>query len=207
LSSSEHEQGDIIVPGEKVYLGQVRKDLAPVYRRWLNDLRMSRTLGVIAYQGLPLTDEDEQEWFESARTDKDEVVFGIYEFDTGRPVGNCGLSEARSHNRSAEFGIGIGEPDARGKGYGSEATRLILDYGFTVLGLHHIWLKCVEFNHAGIRAYEKAGFKQAGVLRESWQIGGRQFDIILMDVLAREFESPVLAAMLDVPANREKGTK
>jgi RimJ/RimL family protein N-acetyltransferase len=197
--SEKQQQGDVIVPGEKVYLGQVRKDLAPVYRRWLNDLRMSRTLGVIAYQGLPLTDEDEQSWFESVRSDKDEVVFGIYERETGRPVGNCGLSEARSQNRSAELGIGIGEPDARGKGYGTEATSLLLDYGFTVLGLHHIWLKCVSFNAAGIRAYEKAGFKQSGRLREAWQVGGRQYDIILMDILAREFESPVLAELLDIP--------
>jgi RimJ/RimL family protein N-acetyltransferase len=203
--SDEQQQGDIIVPGEKVYLGQIRKDLAPVYRRWLNDLRMSRTLGVLAYQGLPLTDEDEQAWIESVRSDKDEVVFGIYECETGRPVGNCGLSEARSHNRSAELGIGIGEPDARGKGYGTEATRLLLDYGFTVLGLHHIWLKCVVYNQVGIRAYEKAGFKHAGRLREGWQIGGRQYDLLLMDILSSEFESPVLAKLLDLPGDQERG--
>lgn len=204
--TEEQKTGDVIVPGEKVYLGQIRKDLAPVYRRWLNDLRMSRTLGVLAYHGLPLTDEDEHEWFESNRTDKDEVAFGIYERGSGRPVGNCGLSEARSSNRSAELGIGIGESDARGKGYGTEATRLLLDYGFTVLGLHHIWLKCVEFNHAGIRVYEKAGFRHAGTLREAWQLGGRQYDVILMDVLASEFQSPVLAKMLELPGDQEGAT-
>lgn len=195
------QQGDIIVPGEKVYLGQIRKDLAPVYRRWLNDLGVSRTLGVINDQGLPMTDEDEEEWFEAARADKSEVVFGIYELETGKPVGNCGLSGVRSVNRSAEFGIAIGDRSVHSKGYGTEATRLMLDYGFNVLGLHHIWLKCVAFNHAGIRAYEKAGFKHAGKLREGWQLGGQQHDVILMDVLAREFESPVLAEMLGLPAS------
>lgn len=194
--SGDTQQGDVIVPGENVYLGQVRKDLAPVYRRWLNDLQTSRTLGVISDQGLPMTDQDEEEWFEAVRGDKDGVTFGIYEQRSGLAIGNAGLSGIRSLHRSAEFGIGIGESWARGKGYGTEATRLILDYGFTVLGLNHIWLKCVAFNHAGLRAYENAGFTETGRLREGWQFGGRQYDVILMDILAREFESPVLVEML-----------
>jgi RimJ/RimL family protein N-acetyltransferase len=196
---TNEQSGDVILSGEKVYLGQVRRDLAPVYRRWLNDLRVARTIGIISYQGLPLTDEDEFDWFDSVRADKGEVMFGIYEKDTGRPVGNCGLSDTRLPHRSAEFGIAVGEQDARGKGYGTEATRLALDYGFNVLGLHHIWLKCVEFNHAGIRAYEKAGFQHAGRLRESWQLGGKQYDVLLMDVLARDFDSPVVRDLLDIP--------
>jgi RimJ/RimL family protein N-acetyltransferase len=194
--SDEHKQGDVIVPGGKVYLGQIRKDLAPVYRRWLNDLHMSRTMGVISDQGLPMTDQDEEEWVEAARKDDSGVIFGIYECESGKPVGNVGLAGIRSLHRSAAFGIGIGESWARGKGYGTEATLLTLDYGFTVLGLHHIWLKCVAFNAAGIRAYEKAGFKQAGRLREGWQFGGKQHDVIFMDILAREFESPVLEQMV-----------
>jgi RimJ/RimL family protein N-acetyltransferase len=196
---ADEQTGDVIVPGKHVYLGQVQRELASTYRRWLNNLEMSRSLGVIAYQGLPLTDEDEHAWFDAIRADQGEVVFGIYEQSTGRPVGNCGLSDARSHNRSAEFGIGIGEPDARGNGYGTEATKLTLDYGFNVLGLHHIWLKCAEYNHAGIRAYEKAGFKHSGRLREGWQLGGTQYDVILMDILASEFESPVLRDLLQIP--------
>jgi RimJ/RimL family protein N-acetyltransferase len=202
--SEEQQLGDVIVPGERVYLGQVRRDLAPVYRRWLNSLQMSRTMGIISDQGLPMTDQDEEDWFESARSDKDAAMFGIYEKKSGLPVGNAGLTGIRSLHRSAEFGIGIGESWARGQGYGTEATRLVLDYGFTALGLHHIWLRCVAFNTAGIRAYEKAGFKQSGRLREGWQVGGRQYDVILMDILAREFESPVLAALLELPesANR-----
>jgi RimJ/RimL family protein N-acetyltransferase len=199
--SQDDPQGDVIVPGELVYLGQVRKDLAPVYRRWLNSLQMTRTMGVISDQGLPMTDQDEEDWLEAARADKNSVTFGIYERESGLPVGNAGLSGVRSHHRSAEFGIGIGESWARGKGYGTEATRLVLDYGFTALGLHHIWLRCVAFNQAGIRAYEKAGFRESGRLREGWQLGGQQHDVIIMDILAREFESPVLRELLNIPEN------
>jgi RimJ/RimL family protein N-acetyltransferase len=184
--------GDVIVPGEKVYLGQIQKDLAPVYRHWLNDLRMSRTLGPIR----PFTDQDEEEWIEAARKNDSVVIFGIYEREGGKPVGNTHLAGVRSLHRSAEFGIGIGESWARGKGYGTEATRLVVDYGFNVLGLHHIWLRVVDYNYAGLRAYEKVGFKEAGRLREAWRFGGKQHDLIVMDILAREFESPVLAQMV-----------
>lgn len=188
--------GDIVVPGELVYLGQIRKDLAPVYRRWVNDLQVASTLAIINDVGLPMTDEDEEGWLESVRSDSSQALFTIYERSTGEPVGNVGLSGVRSINRSAEFGILIGERSVHGRGYGTEATRLILDYGFTMLGLNHIWLKCVAFNAAGLRVYEKAGFSYAGRLREAWQLGGRQHDVILMDVLAREFKSPVLSSLL-----------
>lgn len=185
--------GDIIVPGEKVYLGQLRRDLVPVYRRWINDLNVATTLAIINEHGLPMTDQDEEDWFEAARKNKANVMFTIYERETGKPVGNVGLSGVRSLNRSAELGIVIGERAAHGKGYGTEATRLILDYGFTLLGLNHVWLKCVAFNHAALRVYEKAGFREAGRLREAWQFDGRFHDVVLMDILRRDFESPVLA--------------
>jgi RimJ/RimL family protein N-acetyltransferase len=190
--ADDQQPGDIIVPGEKVYLGQIRKDLAPVYRRWLNDLHMSRTLGFIR----PFTDQGEEEWIEAARTDDSVVIFGIYERESGKPVGNTHLAGVHSLHRSAEFGIGIGESWARGKGYGTEATKLVVDFGFTLLGLHHIWLRVVAYNYAGVRAYEKVGFKESGRLREAWRFGGEQHDVILMDILASEFESPVLSQIV-----------
>ena len=197
---TEERTGDVIVPGERVYLGQIRTDLAPVYRRWVNDLNIASTLAIIADVGLPMTDEDETDWLEAVRKDNNQVMFTIYEQGTGTPVGNTGLSGVRSPNRSAEFGLVIGERTAHGKGYGTEATKLILDYGFTMLGLHHIWLKHVAFNKAGHRVYEKVGFSEAGRLRESWQYAGQQYDVMIMDILASEFESPVLLDLLDIPA-------
>lgn len=191
--------GDIMIPGEHIYLGQIQKELTGVYRTWLNNLEISRTLGIINDVGLPLTDQDEEEWLDMVRKDNNQTMFTIYERPDGRAIGNTGLSGIRSHNRSAEFGLIIGDPAAHGKGYGTEATRLILDYGFTMLGLHHIWLRCVEFNHAGIRAYQKAGFTEVGRFREAWHAAGQQHDVVLMDILASEFKSPVLQDLLEFP--------
>jgi diamine N-acetyltransferase len=118
-------------------------------------------------------------------------MFTIYERETLRPIGNTALHGLDHRNRSASFGIIIGEPEFRGRGLGTETTRLMLDYAFTALGLHNVMLTVFEFNPAGLRAYEKAGFRPIGRRRECRVMGGKVYDEIYMDCLAPEFERPV----------------
>jgi RimJ/RimL family protein N-acetyltransferase len=145
-----------------------------------------------------MTLEQETAWYEHAAVDDGRTGFTIYERATGRPIGNCGLHEVDLANRRTMVGIMIGEPDARGRGYGTEAMRLLLDYAFTVLGMHNVMLKVFEYNDAGRRCYEKVGFREVGRRRESRWINGRFWDEIHMDILATEFTSPVLAAAFSV---------
>jgi RimJ/RimL family protein N-acetyltransferase len=200
-------QSDVVVPGERVYLGPMRRDLAPLYREWANDLEVATKIGVITQGSFPLTDEDEVAWFDGLRSSRSSVAFGIYERETGDPIGVSQLGDIRSIYRRAEFGIFIGSRENRGRGYGTEATRLTLDYGFTVLGLHLIWLNCSSINTRAIRVYQKAGFRESGCIREAGQWAGKRFDAVFMDILAREFESPVLADMLGEPARDYGDTK
>jgi RimJ/RimL family protein N-acetyltransferase len=137
--------------------------------------------------------EAEERWYDSEIEATDRTVFVIREKVSRRPIGTCGLHEIDLRNRSAAFGIAIGEPSARGKGYGTEATTLTLDYGFSILGLHSIRLGVFEFNLAGQRAYARAGFKECGRYREHIWMYGRMWDEIHMDILATEFTSPALA--------------
>jgi RimJ/RimL family protein N-acetyltransferase len=88
---------------------------------------------------------------------------------------------------TAELGILIGEADGRGKDYGTETTRLMAEYAFTTLGLHNLMLRVFAFNPAGIRAYEKAGFREFGRRREAVWMGGRRWDVVYMECLASEF--------------------
>jgi len=178
------------IEGDLVALGPLRRDLLPVYQRWINDLGTMRTLGV---PPLPMTSEKEQEWYDRQSKTEDDVPFTIYEKETLRPIGNTGLHGVDYRNRSATFGILIGEPGRRGKGYGTETTRLMLDYAFTALGLHNVMLTVFEFNPAGIKAYQRAGFKEIGRRRECRRMGGRLWDEIYMDCLSGEFERPVTA--------------
>jgi RimJ/RimL family protein N-acetyltransferase len=186
----EAERQPIVnVEGERVALGPLRRDLIPHYQRWNNDLAVTRTLR----SSLPMTIEQEATGFDAVVKDERYALFTIYERATGRPIGLTYLADVDHQNRSAEFGIVIGERDCHGKGYGTETTRLVLDYAFTALGLHNVMLTCREHNVAGRRAYEKAGFKEFGRRRQCKWLNGRLWDNIYMDCLASEFESPVLA--------------
>lgn len=147
-STENNEEPILNVAGELVALGPLRRDLLPLYQRWINDLGTMRTLGL---SPLPMTSEKEQDWYDRQSKTEDDVPFTIYEKGTLRPIGNTGLHGVNHRNRSATFGILIGEPECRGKGYGTESTSLMLDYAFTALGLHNVMLTVLEFNPAGSR--------------------------------------------------------
>ena len=95
---------------------------------------------------------------------------------------------------TATFGIMLGE--RRGQGLGTEATRLMLDWAFTVLGLHNVDLLVFAWNRPAIRCYEKAGFRQIGRRRGGAVCMGRRFDVVIMDAIAEEFTGSVLADLV-----------
>lgn len=196
------ERPIVNIVGERVALGPLRRDLLPLYQRWINDFSTLRTVGM---PPRPLTAEQEQGWYERQSTAEGEAAFTIYERATGRPIGTTSLHGIDYRNRSATFGIMIGEVDARGQGYGTETTRLMLDYAFTALGLHSVMLTVAEYNLAGQAAYARAGFRVFGRQRQCRLMGGRLWDTIYMDCLATEFESPVLARVFAPDAPRKRG--
>jgi RimJ/RimL family protein N-acetyltransferase len=177
-----------------VALGPRRRDLLPLYLKWINDFEVLRTLGAPLR---PMTMEAEEQWFDQSSRCED-ASFTIYERSTLRPIGNTGFHEVDRVHRQGTFGILIGEKDCWDRGYGTEATRLMLDYGFNALGLHNIMLTVFSNNPRAIRAYQKAGFREIGRRREARRVGDRAFDVIYMDCLATEFQSPVLRSLLQL---------
>jgi diamine N-acetyltransferase len=176
------------IRGEKVALGPLERALLPEYRRWLNDFETARTLCATPR---PMTAEQEEAWYETQANAESEAPFTVYALPELRPVGIAGLHEIDHRNRTADFGIVLGEADYRGRGLDTWTTRLVLDYAFTALGLHNVMLSVHEFNHAGRRAYGKAGFREVGRRRECRAMGGRLWAEIFMDCLSTNFESPV----------------
>ena len=91
---------------------------------------------------------------------------------TDRLIGTCAFSQLDGDNGSALFHITIGEKDAWGRGYGTEATQLMLDHAFGTLGLHRVALSVFEFNERAIRSYSACGFtSRAGRARRSGATG------------------------------------
>jgi RimJ/RimL family protein N-acetyltransferase len=176
--------------GESVALGPLRRDLVPLYQRWLNDLRNGRNFMDTPE---PWTVERATALFDARSAASDEfVIFTIYARPDLNPIGYTMLDGISFRHRSAEFSIHIGEGAAHGKGYGTETTRLMLDYAFHWLGLRSVFLTVAEYNLAGMRAYQRAGFRECGRRRQAWQMGGRFWDEITMDCLAAEFASAPL---------------
>jgi len=115
------------------------------------------------------------------------IRFDMVLLDGDVLIGHISLHDIDHFNRHAFLGIVIGESEYHSKGYGAEAVRLVLDYGFKTLNLHNIMLSVHADNHAGIACYKKVGFKDAGRRREWLFKDGKYIDVIYMDILAHEF--------------------
>jgi RimJ/RimL family protein N-acetyltransferase len=171
--------------GDLVSLGPLRRDLLPTYQRWLNDFGM---LKLVDRRFRPHSAEWVTTWYERhAGGLQDAMVFTITTNQGNRPIGNVALQDIDYRSRTAEFGIYIGEPDCRGQGFGTEATRLLLEFAFNILGLHNVMLRVYEYNPGAVRAYEKAGFHEFGRRRKAQFMDGRFWDVIFMECVANDF--------------------
>ena len=169
--------------GNRLALGPLDRELIDTYWRWLNDFRMTRTIG----QPVPYMREQIEADYQQIGQEPRQTDFTIYERASGRPIGNVAWRDIDWRNGTAEYVLFIGEADCRGRGYGTEVTRLMLDYAFTTLGLHNVMLRVYEYNRAGYRAYRNAGFRECGRRRQCKRLGDRLWDVIYMECLATEF--------------------
>jgi RimJ/RimL family protein N-acetyltransferase len=177
--------GDSLLAGERVRLRGVREDEVATLARWEMDAGRSVTLmDRVAPQSEAAAKEMIAKW---SANEGDTLGFAI-ETLAGRAVlvGHVSVFSMRAKNRHATIGIAIGREHI-GRGYGTDAMRVIVGYGFRELGLHRIELSVAEFNQAGIRAYEKAGFTVEGRRRESVLHDGRWYDHVLMSILDYEW--------------------
>ncbi len=172
--------------GSKVYLRPLERDDAPVIAGYLNDAEVRRSLRL----DRPLSVAEEEEFIDRIRQSRDEVVVGIVRREGDRLLGVAGLHGVQDTSRQAQFGIFIGDPMEWGKGFGTEATALLVGYGFGTLNLNRIWLHVHDYNRRGIRAYEKVGFHEEGTLRQAVFREGRYFDVVSMALLRQDWKRP-----------------
>lgn len=116
------------------------------------------------------------------------VFFLIRTNEEERLIGFLGLFGIQPSHGEAWLAIGIGERQDWGKGYGSDAVRIILRYAFTELNLHRVSLNVLSYNRRAVRSYEKAGFRLEGTLRQAVQREGQRVDVYVMGILRIEWE-------------------
>jgi diamine N-acetyltransferase len=187
----DSDEPDFIVVGEKVALGPLRRDLAADYARWMNQLEVRRGLDSLGVA----TPQSQEKWVEDnlergAESEPKVVEFTVYDRSDSAPVGTAGLLGIAHAHGCAEFAIALGE--RRGQGLGTEATRLVLDFAFHVLKLRNVLLETLEWNVAGLTAYEHAGFRRIGVRRGARMSRGRPTGVVLMDAVPEDFGPSVL---------------
>jgi len=177
--------GDSVLVGERVRLRGLREGDLQTLARWEMDPgRMATLSSWVAPPSEAAAKERIVKW---CANDKEELGFAIETHDDPAVlVGNIHLHGARLKDRCATIGIALGR-EHLGRGYGTDAMRVIVDYGFREMGLHRIQLGVAPFNPAGIRAYEKAGFVEEGRFRESIWHDGRWYDEVMMSILDHEW--------------------
>jgi len=172
------------IVGERLYLSPFDADdseLIEKWARWMNDRDVADNYGGHHNLVSPASAKKTLEELKGCR-------FAMVLLEGDVLIGHISLHDIDHLNRHGFIGIFIGEEEHRGRGYGAEAIRLVLDFGFKTMNLHSILLSVIADNAAAIACYKKVGFRESGRRREYKFKGGKYFDVIYMDILEREFE-------------------
>jgi len=177
-----------MLKGKSVLLRPVRRSDISYFLKWLNDPEVIQYLELY----LPMTEMYEEKFIEELGTTraKSDVILVIeaIEGDSTRPIGNCGLHDINPKDRKATFGIVIGEKDYWSKTYGTEAARLLINYGFQQLNLHRISSSAFAFNERSIKLHKNLGFREEGRLREAIFKNGEYHDLMLFGNLREDWK-------------------
>jgi RimJ/RimL family protein N-acetyltransferase len=129
----------------------------------------------------------EEDWIRNAYKSDNDMPFAVCLRDGDVHIGNCALHKIDRLHRFALFEILIGEKDQWSKGYGTEVTRLLVDYAFRAQNMNRVELSAFDFNKRAIRCYEKAGFVEEGRLRKKFYKDGAYHDEVVMSVLREDW--------------------
>lgn len=180
----------VFLEGKRLNLRPLEMADEPMLRRWFCDESTRSNLAMF----WPVTESFQKKYIENNGGDEKNMSFAIVLKTGHRPIGTVGYHGIRWKDRTVEFGIAICEPDARSKGYGTEATLLLLRYLFHSLNLNRVQLGVWDFNKPAIRTYEKIGFTKEGNQRQHGFVNGRYVDHYMYGMLASEFNARYAAS-------------
>ncbi|MBX3396977.1 MAG: GNAT family N-acetyltransferase [Phycisphaerae bacterium] len=175
----------LFLEGRRIYLRPLEMSDERLLRQWFAPENTRENLE----RYWPITQAFEQRFIETNGTDETSFAFAIVLKIGDRPIGVTGFRGIRWKDRTAEFGITVGDSKSRNQGLGSEATVLLLHYLFRTLNMNRIQLGVWDFNTAAIRSYEKIGFTLEGRQRQHGFVRGRYVDHLIYGMLAAEFEA------------------
>lgn len=170
-----------------IELRPLEKNDAYPFFSWLNDEEVIK-YSMSSFQRLS-TEVQIQKWFDHLFEEQNVYNVGIFLSSSQQLIGYAGISGLSTINKSGEYFIFIGDKNQWGKGIGMLVTQKIVDYGFRTLNLNRIMLTVSKPNIGGVKAYERAGFVQEGILREACYRDGAYHDKIVMSMLQSEYDA------------------
>ena len=179
--------------GDKIRLTGLKKEDATSILRWREDTRFLRL-----WSSDPLIDRSEgsiEKWIDEVGNTRNEITFGMRLTDQEDLIGIIGLSEIEWSNRVASLGIGIGQPVHWGKGYGTEATHLLVNYAFNELNLYRLQLTVFAYNTRAMALYERIDFRKEGTFRLFAARDGQRYDMYLYGLLRDEWQEACKASL------------
>jgi diamine N-acetyltransferase len=191
---SAQDEPIVWLQGKRAGLGPFSGGLVDRYWQWEQDPAVLVGYG----RQTPDSLEARREGYEhQARGTDDQLRFTVYDMAAAppAPVGTTAVL-IDHHVRTGEFIIQLGENASRGRGIGTEAALLTLDYAFHVTNLACVYLAVLAPNKRAIASYERAGFRKSGERRNSGYWLGQRVNEVLMDAVPEDFSGPSLVQQL-----------
>ncbi|MCP4179671.1 MAG: GNAT family N-acetyltransferase [bacterium] len=174
-----------MIEGKTIKLREYSKDDYEHMKEMLNDRELRELMSdTIIY---PYRLNEHEKYIETFSGNSEGIFkFAIELKESKSYIGSCGIDEMDQKNRVGEIGISI-KKELWGKGYGTEAFKLLIDFCFEEVNLNKIKLHVFDFNKRGIGSYKKLGFVQEGCLREEVYRFGKYNDVLVMGLLKSEW--------------------
>ena len=171
------------IRGEKIRLRKQKTEDAAFFARWFNDPRIMFQCGFTE-----ATDEEKEiKQISIAHAREDSLWFTITDLE-GRILGETGLLRMFPAWRCTDLSIIIPDPEAQGKGFGTEAIRLMLDLAFHKYDMNRVSIGVVGLNERALRFYERIGFKKEGLQEQGYYYDGEFSDFVMMRILRAEWK-------------------
>ena len=175
-----------ILRGERIRLAAMNKEDFPLFAGWYEDAGFSRFSD--STPAAPMSVDQWTARLEEQQKAKDGFLFAIKGLEKNTMIGFAELDGIQWNHQNAWIGLGIGDQENWGKGYGREAMDLILKFAFHELSLYRVQLTVFSYNERAIALYKKLGFVQEGVLREYLSRDGRRYDMLMYGLLRSEWK-------------------
>lgn len=165
-----------MLKSKKILLSTILEKDSNIMFNWIND----RNLVLFNSHYRPVSYQSHKDWFSSIQNKEDLIIFGIRLIEANKLIGTCQLRFINFIDRNAELQIRIGDNECLGKGFGTEAVKLLVEFGFKDLNLNKIYLYVFNNNQRAINSYKKAGFSKEGILKDHSHIDGNYIDVLIM---------------------------